>query len=219
MLKGGSSSDQVFLTTGNNVAYTSNLYIGKQPDGKMHGNSTSRLLLDTTSSWLSVKSSFYDKDNSTTGEPGDDKYPDVTSIKYQNFTLNGSVYKDKVCLSPGNDWSCLPMFTFFLADEVDPSTELVGIDGVLGLGPNTQDNSGPSFIKTLYDSGRIYQPLVSFNYNFDDRGQSYIVLGENAFSLVGDHYNYKLDTSKHNQWSLPLTQTKYGGDFILTKSN
>ena len=38
----------------------------------------------------------------------------------------------------------------------------MGVDGILGLSPDTSSSSGPSFIKSLKDNDLIDEPMVSF---------------------------------------------------------
>ena len=68
-------------------------------------------------------------------------------MKYGSANLTGIIYNDKVCSSD----QCVNDFQFM---AIDHQEGLSGLDGILGLGPNTNDGD-ISYLMELKKNGLI----------------------------------------------------------------
>jgi len=58
------------------------------------------------------------------------------------------MYTDNMAIAPSNAMTAVSNFGFFV---ISSQTGLDGLDGILGFSPLTTDNTGPSYVKHLYD--------------------------------------------------------------------
>jgi hypothetical protein len=69
-------------------------------------------------------------------------------LVYGSATLDGSMYTDSMSISSSTTNTAATNFGFFL---ISKQTGLEGLDGILGFSPITDLNTGPSYVKFLYD--------------------------------------------------------------------
>jgi len=122
--------------------------------------------------------------------------------------VNGSVYNEIACINATDAWSCTDRnFPIFVVESMQGTVEMgekfVDIDGVLGLGPPTGNktfagNNATSYILALYKAHKISEPIMAMNLNYNDKSDSYIVIGSAAFANSGKQYKYSVDTRKYD---------------------
>jgi hypothetical protein len=98
------------------------------------------------------------------------------------------MFTDTVCMVDGDPDTCAEEFGFF---EIKAQTGLAGVDGIVGLAPAIGE-TGPSFIETLHEQGKISNQIVSFQMNLKET-ESFIVLGGyNDDDYKGDMFMHPL---------------------------
>lgn len=91
------------------------------------------------------------------------------------------------------------------------------IDGTLGLGPY-DDLNGPSFVKALYEDGKIDSQIVSFQLN-QPSNMSYAFFGEIPRNFYTGPPSYiSADKRYSDWWTVQLNNIYYGEKSIHTSA-
>jgi len=92
---------------------------------------------------------MYDPGTSTTAVAGVTGYTN-TELVYGSTTLKGSMRTDSMATNSNITSTAVTAFGFFMITQ---ATGLDGLDGILGFSPinPTSANTGPSYVKALYD--------------------------------------------------------------------
>lgn len=110
-----------------------------------------------------------------------------------------------------NDQLCIDQWKFF---EVSSSDKFLEQSGVIGFGPVNNTAPQTSFIKALYDAGKIPEMIATFQLEGADTGKtSTLTLGGFPESLiVGDIFTLNaIDHDKlDNQWTVALRSVSIG---------
>ena len=101
---------------------------------------------------------------------------------------------------------------------ITKQTGLDGYDGILGLGPANESQNGPSFVKTLYQQGKIDAEILTFVLeDYNDSGlESTVEIGGRPADL--DYYTLDLIEQLDYWWSVTMTAINYGDDSIQSSN-
>lgn len=136
-------------------------------------------------------------------------------LRYGSATLTGYMGQDYTCLSRSDTNTCLNNFNFFVITE---QTGLTGLDGILGLSPSSNSESGPSYMQGLIDAGSISEGIASF-WITGLSTQSVITLGGvDPSSYTGSFTTHDVVASQDAWWTVNLSGLKYGGTSIKSGS-
>ena len=196
------------LTNNNNLAYAGPLYFGTPL--QLEGITDRSFIYDSGSGWLTVTGSdcsscsdgykMYDPANSTTSQ---EVISATTELDYGSAKLYGSTYSDRVCLTDDGS-ECVSDFEFF---KIDRETGLQGLDGILGLSPD-YDQNGPSFMGAMKSAGLIDKEVATFWINDGETASSYVTFGGVIDgSTTGKTYELSLDKANKTWWTVDLNKS------------
>jgi hypothetical protein len=110
----------------------------------------------------------------------------------------------------GDQDTCADDFGFFM---IKAQTGLAGVDGIVGLAPAI-GNTGPSFIQSLYDQGKIEQKIVSFQINLKENDSFIVLGGYNDNDYKGDMFMHPLIKDQATWWTVSFDDIQYDGKSI-----
>jgi len=161
-LKAGKPTELQLLNN-DDTSYTGPAYLGTPYQSS---GANSKFVYDTGSGFLTVTGSncsscttkMYNAGASSTSQVGFSDYSD-TQLTYGSASLNGAMYTDNMAINSTDVNTTVSNFGFFV---IKSQTGLDGLDGILGFSPITGRNTGPSYVKFLYDQQKIPTMEVAF---------------------------------------------------------
>ena len=148
-----------------NVLYSAAVY----PGTPRQGAATNTYIFDTTFKYTAIPSisctsclnAIY---NVTASTSAVDLNTNVDTA-YDFGVILGKSIKDTVCLSSTDTLSCADGLDFI--DMTSPAESMTEVDGVIGLAPSDELDSGRNFVEQLA-STQDYSKQVSFNLMDDE---------------------------------------------------
>ncbi|CDW83707.1 eukaryotic aspartyl protease family protein [Stylonychia lemnae] len=198
----------------NRISYTSELYLGDDPQ-------LSELVFDTGSGWLIVTTTSCSSCESKVYNPAKSSKSKMLervpkTLKYGSATVMGQSYLDKVCL---NEIVCADNFQFL---AITVQTGIKGFDGILGLAPD-QESNGPSYVAKLKESKVIDKKQVGLYIASDVDGSVMSFGGYDKEMLKSCSDNdgcgvHWYDLTGKNWWQIEIQDIVFDESSILGSS-